>query len=129
MILDSSPITSDSDLPINSIVNITAQTTTNYRLYRWVVNDQVLDEKSSTITLTVSINTTVLVEFGLVGDLNLSDAVSATDLVQLRRYLAGLDPVDPKGEFNADLNGDGKVTTTDLVRLRRFLAGLDSLIP
>jgi len=129
VILDSSPITSDSDLPINSIVNITAQTTTNYRLYRWVVNDQVLDEKSSTITLTVSINTTVLVEFGLVGDLNLSDAVSATDLVQLRRYLAGLDPVDPKGEFNADLNGDGKVTTTDLVRLRRFLAGLDSLIP
>jgi hypothetical protein len=62
---------------------------------------------------------------GLIGDLNLTDIISTTDLVLLRRYLAGLDALENKGIFNADLNQDGKVTTTDLVQLRRYLAGLE----
>jgi hypothetical protein len=58
-------------------------------------------------------------------DLNDDDRVSATDLVKLRRALAGLEPINEKSALAADLNGDGKVTTTDLVRLRRLLAGLE----
>jgi hypothetical protein len=122
-------VTSEADLPIGSVLTITATPSQNYRLYRWTLNDADLPQRDATIEHTLTQSLTLSVEFGLVGDLNATDSVSATDLVQLRRYLAGLDPISDKAIFNADLNGDGKVTTTDLVRLRRFLAGLETLIP
>ena len=122
-------VRSEADLPIGSELSLMAQPAAQYRIYRWFINDQALEDRSPSVKTTVSVDLTVRVEFGLAGDLNATDTVSATDLVQLRRYLAGLDPISDKAIFNADLNGDGKVTTTDLVRLRRFLAGLETLIP
>lgn len=129
VILDDHAVASNTDLPIGSVLSAMAQPTLNHRLYTWILNDSPLDHRLLTITLTATTDLTLYAEFGLIGDLNASETVSATDLVQLRRYLAGLDPLTSKAQFNADLNGDGKVTTTDLVRLRRFLAGLESLAP
>lgn len=127
--LGEQPVANDTDLPIGSQLLITATPSPQYRLYRWTLNDADLPQRETTIEHTLTQSLTLQAEFGLVGDLNATDSVSATDLVQLRRYLAGLDPISDKAKFNADLNGDGKVTTTDLVRLRRFLAGLETLIP
>jgi hypothetical protein len=127
--LGEQPVAYDTDLPIGSELTITATPSPQYRLYRWTLNDADLPQREATIEHTLTQSLTLQAEFGLVGDLNATDSVSATDLVQLRRYLAGLDPISDKAKFNADLNGDGKVTTTDLVRLRRFLAGLETLIP
>jgi hypothetical protein len=122
-------VSQSSYLPLGSIMMITAAPLADYRLFRWTLNDSDLPHRDLSFEHTLDQTLTLSAEFGLAGDLNGTDTVSATDLVQLRRYLAGLDPLSDKAIFNADLNGDGKVTTTDLVRLRRFLAGLETLIP
>lgn len=129
ILIGDDPIVSESDLPIGSVLTITASPSPQYRLYRWTLNDVDLPHLDASFEVTLNQSLTLSVEFGLVGDLNATDSVSATDLVQLRRYLAGLDTLSDKAIFNADLNNDGKVTTTDLVRLRRFLAGLETLTP
>jgi hypothetical protein len=61
----------------------------------------------------------------MIGDLNNDYQVSATDLVTMRRYLAGLMDISAKGSAGADIDNNGAVSTTDLVRLRRRLAGLE----
>lgn len=61
------------------------------------------------------------------GDLNNDHIVTTTDLVILRRYLAGLVTINDELKSNADINGDKSITTTDLVRLRRYLAGLEEI--
>ena len=58
------------------------------------------------------------------GDLNGDGALNGLDLLQLRKYLVGVQPTaDPMA---SDLNGDGTVTILDLVRLRKLLAGLEA---
>lgn len=58
------------------------------------------------------------------GDLNSDGKITTTDLVKLRRYLAGLETFNEAQLKAADINEDEKITTTDLVKLRRYLAGL-----
>ncbi len=72
---------------------------------------------------TITVNVTNNVK----GDLNNDHLVTTTDLVILRRYLAGLVTIDDELKSNADINGDKSITTTDLVRLRRYLAGLEGI--
>jgi hypothetical protein len=67
----------------------------------------------------------VTVEFVLEGDLNNSNSVSITDLVILRRHLAGLEAINDKAKEAADINASGGISITDLVILRRRLAGLE----
>ena len=56
------------------------------------------------------------------GDLNADGVITATDVVLLRRYIAGgYDVV--VNEAAADLNLDGMITATDVVILRRYIAG------
>jgi len=56
------------------------------------------------------------------GDLSEDGLITSTDVVLLRRYIAGGYDVtlNPKA---GDLNGDGIVTATDVVFLRRYIAG------
>lgn len=61
----------------------------------------------------------------VLGDVNEDGNVTTTDLVILRRYLAGLVQISAQGKLNADIDGNGNITTTDLVKLRRRLAGLE----
>ncbi len=60
-------------------------------------------------------------------DLNGDSNVTTTDLVKLRRYLAGLETLDKTKIHAADINHDGNVTATDLVKLRKYLAGMGEL--
>jgi len=118
-------IPNESDVEQGTVITIQIDLQPRYRLYQWNVNGVIQTSiLPETITVTYSAKT-IVVECGLMGDLNLNDAVSTTDLVVLRRYLAGLDPLSSKGLFNADINLDGALSTTDLVQLRRFLAGLE----
>ena len=57
----------------------------------------------------------------LPGDVNGDGVVNGTDLIRLRRYLAG-ENVEIVAE-NADVNGDGTINGMDLIRLRKYLAG------
>ena len=63
----------------------------------------------------------------LLGDVNGDGAVTISDLVLLRRHLAGLETIQPQYLINADTNQDGSVTISDIVKLRRYLAGLENL--
>ena len=56
----------------------------------------------------------------MAGDVNGDGRVNGFDLIQLRKYLAGME-----AEFidvNANVNGDDKVSILDLIRLRHYLA-------
>ncbi len=77
------------------------------------------------LNITKTINITV--EDYIRGDLNNDRTVTLTDLVILRRYLAGLDTLNDTALKGADINKDNDITLTDLVRIRRYLAGLEDL--
>jgi hypothetical protein len=79
------------------------------------------------LELNTSKSITINVTYSVKGDLNNDHLVTTTDLVILRRYLAGLTTIDDKLKGNADINGDASITTTDLVRMRRYLAGLEGM--
>ncbi len=60
-------------------------------------------------------------------------AFEPADIVQMRRFVAGLDaPVGTNNEFQradtapASTKGDGNLNSTDLVQARRYIAGLDA---
>jgi len=120
------PLSNDLDVTAGAEYSFTVEPSLRYRLYQWRINGDILSSEALSQTLLIGPTDIELsVELGLIGDLNLTDIISTTDLVLLRRYLAGLEALENKGIFNADLNQDGKVTTTDLVQLRRYLAGLE----
>ncbi|MEQ1644808.1 MAG: cohesin domain-containing protein, partial [Pyrinomonadaceae bacterium] len=63
-------------------------------------------------------------------------AFEAADVVQMRRFVSGLDtPVATHNEYQrADTapsitRGDGSLSATDLVQVRRYVAGLDASVP
>jgi beta-N-acetylglucosaminidase len=118
----------NSGTTITSIdqVVLTVDLLPKYHIYQWLFNDQFLKTRASTINLDYPyLDTYVNVEFYVEGDLNNDGKVSTTDIVLMRRYIAGLDNVNEKAALAADINGDGKVSTTDLVKIRRILAGLE----
>jgi len=112
--------------PLGGDVVIETDLMDRYRVYRWMVNGEILNHRDPVFTLeNVVVNTTISVEFVLTGDLNNDYQMSATDLVAMRRYLAGLTDITDKGKAGGDIDNNGTVSTTDLVRLRRRLAGLE----
>lgn len=56
------------------------------------------------------------------GDLNGDGKVNSTDVILLRRYIAGGYGVK-MNESIADLNVDGKLNSSDVILLRRYIAG------
>lgn len=61
------------------------------------------------------------------GDINNDGEIDITDLVILRKGLAGLVELNEKESLAADINKDGNVDITDLVILRKYLAGLEEI--
>lgn len=65
------------------------------------------------------------------GDVNMDGDVTTTDIIVLRRYLAGGYDVSVRVPA-CDVNADGQITTSDIIYLRRYLAGgygIDKLKP
>jgi hypothetical protein len=107
-------------------IMFTATPATRYRVYAWRLDGNVVGDRSNTYLLNMlNRGMNVTVEFVLEGDLNSNGSVTSTDLIILRRYLAGIDSLNDKGLASADINNDGKLTSTDLIILRRRLAGLE----
>ncbi len=107
-------------------IMFTATPATRYRVYAWRLDGTVVGDRSNTYVLNMlNKGVNVTVEFVLEGDMNNSNSVTITDLVILRRYLAGLETINDKAKEAADINASGAVSITDLVILRRRLAGLE----
>ena len=119
-------INTGSMIEKNQSILFTATPTAKHQIYRWLVNgEEILGKNKDFVIERLSFAIDVSVEFVLEGDINGDESVSITDLINLRRYLAGLSTLNPKGKAAADLDGNGIVTITDLIRLRRRLAGLE----
>lgn len=59
----------------------------------------------------------------LLGDINGNLKVDLTDVLYLKRYLAGWDKYQNIDRAKADLNADGEITSADLMILERHTAG------
>ncbi|QSX09263.1 S8 family serine peptidase [Alkalibacter rhizosphaerae] len=123
--VDGKTIASGAKVIHGKTVQLTAIPSKRYRVYEWKVNDSLVAGTETSKSVTVNKETTVNVTFVLEGDLNDDGTSNITDLVTLRRYLAGLTNVAGKGKIAADINNDGSINITDLVILRRRLAGLE----
>ncbi|MBK9527469.1 MAG: hypothetical protein IPO41_03920 [Acidobacteria bacterium] len=98
--------------------------------------DLVTRDAASNPLLTRYVDGLIVFAQGLEGDLAGRNAGSGTfeaaDVVQVRRFVAGLDtPVLTHNEFQradsapASVGGDGFLSATDVVQTRRYVAGLD----
>ncbi|MBP7475841.1 MAG: Ig-like domain repeat protein, partial [Pyrinomonadaceae bacterium] len=97
---------------------------------------QVTRDAATNLLLTNYISGLVIFAQGREGDVanrnTGNGAFEAADVVQVRRFVAGLDtPVGTHNEFQradsapASAGGDGFLSATDVVQTRRYVAGLD----
>ncbi len=80
----------------------------------------IIDQNMDNLSISVGSSDIYILDY-LPGDLNEDGLVNTTDVVLLRRYVAGGYGVSIK-EVAADVNDDGILNTTDVVRIRRFVA-------
>ena len=81
----------------------------------------IIDNETNAIGVTIE-NGSILVLDYWPGDLNGDGLVNTTDVVFLRRFIAGGYGVTIN-EAAADVNDDGLLNTTDVVLIRRYIAG------
>lgn len=81
----------------------------------------IIDENMNPLSITLE-NGKVQVISYTPGDVNEDGLINSTDVVYLRRYIAGGYGVTIN-EAAADVNDDGLINTTDAVYIRRFVAG------
>lgn len=84
-------------------------------------------EFETSVMLNILSENKVYSQGGKIGDIDLDDEVNITDLVRLRKYLAGSETLTEEQKINADVNKDGSVNITDLVKIRKYLAGSEEL--
>ena len=105
----------------------TVTPTSGYTVYEWTIDGvKVAGNQTTTLAIeNLTKSVSVDVKLVLYGDVNNDQKISTTDIVILRRYLAGLSSLSDIAKISGDYNKDGKVSTTDIVILRRKLAGLE----
>jgi len=63
----------------------------------------------------------------VLGDVNGDGKITIKDVLVLRKYLAGIEKIDPEMLKYSDFNRDGKVTIKDVLKLRKYLANIEGL--
>ncbi|TXT17901.1 MAG: fibronectin type III domain-containing protein [Erysipelotrichaceae bacterium] len=90
--LNEVPIVSGITVNSTDLIDFTVTVTPKYRVYRWGFNDDYTITSATTVRLNYYASSTIVkVEFYLIADLNDDNKVSTTDLVKIRRMLAGLE--------------------------------------
>jgi subtilisin family serine protease len=121
----STSISSGTSVASSSSVTFNVTLPTGYVVIAWVVNGQRSETRALTRDVILNqVNNTVVVELIRRGDLNNDGNLTTTDLVQLRRVLAGILTSNLERQLAGDVNESNSLTTTDLVQLRRILAGI-----
>lgn len=65
-----------------------------------------------------------LITIYLIGDVNRNGSINSTDVLLVRRYIAGLEIFDASQQALADVNKNGMVNSTDVLMMRQYIAGL-----
>lgn len=121
------PIQTGDILTPDSTIVLTVVPSTGYVVTQWTLNGTAVPNNlTNTLTVpNITASVTVTVKMTMFGDVNSDNKLSTTDIVMLRRYLAGLETLTDLGKLSGDYNNDGKISTTDIVMMRRKLAGLE----
>ncbi len=88
---------------------------------------------SSTVTGAAGFFNFLQIPFGTSGltleptkDMNITNGVTTYDMVQIRKHILGVKPLEsPYKIIAADINKSGSITTYDLVALRKVILGID----
>ena len=82
-----------------------------------------IDGNAESINVLTTVGSIEFLEY-VPGDVNEDGNITTTDVVYLRRYIAGGYGVEDKVVLPAlDVNRDGSITSTDVTLLRRYIAG------
>lgn len=84
-------------------------------------NGGIVDNNLSTVNVETVDGEVSVIDY-LPGDLNGDQEVNTTDVILLRRYIAGGYDITIN-TMAADVNDDAEINTTDIIWLRRYLAG------
>lgn len=114
-------LTTDDDI----VVDLTRVSSVGNILKYYVEVDGYQFETS--VMLNILSENQVYSQGGLRGDIDLDGNINITDLVRLRKYLAGTETLTDEQKVNADVNKDNVINITDLVRIRKYLAGSEEL--
>lgn len=85
-------------------------------------NGAIIDNDLNSVNVSLTDGTIKILDY-TPGDLNGDGTINSTDVVYLRRYIAGYDIAIK--EAAGDVNDDGLLNSTDVVFIRRFIAGYD----
>jgi beta-N-acetylglucosaminidase len=126
-VVDTTILKTGDLLTPDSTVIFTVAPAAGYVVTQWSLNGTAVPNNlTNTLTVpNINASITVAVKMTMYGDVNNDGKLSTTDIVMLRRYLAGLGTLTDLGKLSGDYNKDGKISTTDIVRMQRKLAGLE----
>ena len=63
------------------------------------------------------------------GDLDLNEDVSATDALQILKYVVGKATLSPRQQRLADTNGDGAIGAADALCILQYVVGKLTVFP
>jgi beta-N-acetylglucosaminidase len=126
-LVDTTVLKTGDLLTPDSTIVFTVVPASGYVVTQWTLNGTAVPNNlTNTLTVpNITASVAVSVNLTMYGDVNNDGKLSTTDIVMLRRYLAGLGTLTDLGKLAGDYNKDGKISTTDIVMMRRKLAGLE----
>jgi len=126
-LVDTTVLKTGDLLTPDSTIVFTLVPAAGYVVTQWTLNGTAVPSNlTNTLTVpNITASVAVTVKMTMYGDVNNDGKLSTTDIVMLRRYLAGLGTLTDLGKLSGDYNKDGKISTTDIVMMRRKLAGLE----
>jgi beta-N-acetylglucosaminidase len=125
-LVGTSPLANGDYLTPGNIAIFDVVPNAGYLVTQWTVDGApVPNNLTNALSATITATTIVRVRLTMFGDVNDDNRLTTSDIVILRRYLAGLTNLSDLNKLSGDYNRDGKITTTDIVMMRRKLAGLE----
>lgn len=108
-------------LTLHFKINDNAEADTVYHINVSYTNGDFVDSDLNPIDVVITNGVVTVVNY-MPGDLDGNNKVNTTDVIMLRRHIAG-GYNQTINESAADVNSDGKRNTTDVILIRRYIAG------
>lgn len=108
-------------LTLQFTINDNADNGTEYNITASYENGDIVNTELNPIDVEIENGTVTAIDY-MPGDLNSDKKVNPTDIILLRRFIAG-GYEQSINELAADVNNDGKKNPTDVILIRRYIAG------
>lgn len=108
-------------LTLQFTINDNAENGTGYNIAASYESGDIVNMELNPIDVEIENGTVIAIDY-MPGDLNSDKKVNPTDIILLRRFIAG-GYEQTINETAADVNNDGKKNPTDVILIRRYIAG------